>query len=228
MHEPHPRRTPFLAVPILAAASLAALLVARPHLGHATWSDGTDVALAAAWTVAVAASAWLFAVTGACALALGIGRPLLARRLTPALPAGIRRMVEVAIVAACVTFPALPAGAATPPTTRAPGAAEQPVVRAPIAVPKPVPKPKPKPASAPAAVRAPAIVDHVVVRAGDNLWLIARSVVTRASGSRPTDAQVAPYWRALITANRATLRSGNPSLIFPGEVVALPALSVVP
>ena len=47
--------------------------------------------------------------------------------------------------------------------------------------------------------------------------------VSRATGSnRPTDAQIAPYWQRVITANQSTLRSGNPSLIFPGEIVTLP------
>jgi hypothetical protein len=63
---------------------------------------------------------------------------------------------------------------------------------------------------------------HVVV-AGDNLWQIARAEVIRASGAdRPADAQIAPYWQRVVAANRSTLRSGDPSLIFPGEVVTLP------
>ena len=62
-----------------------------------------------------------------------------------------------------------------------------------------------------------------VVQPGDNLWQIARAEVIRAGGTdRPDDADIAPYWRRVITANRATLRSGDPSLIFPGEVVAVP------
>jgi nucleoid-associated protein YgaU len=62
-----------------------------------------------------------------------------------------------------------------------------------------------------------------VVRSGDNLWRIARAEVIRTSGvARPDDTHVAPYWRRVIAANRTTLRSGDPSLIFPGEVVTLP------
>jgi len=62
-----------------------------------------------------------------------------------------------------------------------------------------------------------------VVRPGDNLWQIARSEVIRRGGTeRPDDAQIAPYWRRVIAANRSTLRSGDPSLIFPGEAIALP------
>ena len=42
------------------------------------------------------------------------------------------------------------------------------------------------------------------------------------AGTRSTDADVARYWQRVIAANRTTLRSGDPSLIFPGEVVTLP------
>jgi nucleoid-associated protein YgaU len=61
-----------------------------------------------------------------------------------------------------------------------------------------------------------------VVRAGDNLWRIAGAHVARASGTAPSDETIARYWQRVIAANRTTLRSGNPSLIFPGEVIALP------
>jgi hypothetical protein len=40
--------------------------------------------------------------------------------------------------------------------------------------------------------------------------------------AHPTDAVIAEYWERVVALNRATLRSGNPSLIFPGEIVALP------
>jgi nucleoid-associated protein YgaU len=63
---------------------------------------------------------------------------------------------------------------------------------------------------------------HVVVR-GDNLWRIAQAAITGKNGSRrPTDAQIAQYWWRVIAANRTTLRSGDPNLIFPGEIVVLP------
>jgi hypothetical protein len=39
------------------------------------------------------------------------------------------------------------------------------------------------------------------------------------------DTEVAPYWVAVCERNRATLTSGDPNLIFPGEVVTLPAIS---
>jgi hypothetical protein len=54
--------------------------------------------------------------------------------------------------------------------------------------------------------------------AGDNLWSIAAAHI----GARRA-ADVVPYWRQVVDANRSTLRSGDPNLIFPGELVALPA-----
>jgi hypothetical protein len=72
--------------------------------------------------------------------------------------------------------------------------------------------------------REPVAPEHAhVVRYGDNLWSIARTEVARATGNaHPSDATVALYWQRVIALNRATLRSGDPSLIFPGEIVALP------
>ena len=79
------------------------------------------------------------------------------------------------------------------------------------------PAPRPAPIAAPARTRV-----HVVVP-GDNLWQIARAEVSRATATaRPTDADIAPYWHRVVEKNRTTLRSGDPSLIFPGEIVALP------
>jgi nucleoid-associated protein YgaU len=60
---------------------------------------------------------------------------------------------------------------------------------------------------------------HVVV-AGDNLWAIAAA---RLGTNRAAD--VAPYWRRVVAVNRPTLRSGDPNLIYPGELVALPAVA---
>jgi nucleoid-associated protein YgaU len=182
------------------------------------WSRGDDLALAVAWVVALAASAWLFVATGACVVALGLSRPRLARRISPVLPAGLRRWVEVAIVSACVALPALPAQAVTPARVST-VVDDQPVVRAPETA-RPAPAPTP-------AIPPPQVRHHAIVRAGDSLWLIARARLTDASGRAPADAEVANYWRAVIAANRPTLRSGDPSLIYPGEILVLPPVSAV-
>jgi len=216
VHHERPRLRLVL-VTSLALASLGTLVVARPALTGTTWSRGDDLAVAVAWLVAVAASAWLFVATGACVVALGFARPRLARRLAPTLPFGIRRLVEVAIVGSCLGITPLPAPALGPARIAA-VVVDEPVVRTPEIPVPPIPAPSPAP-----VVPAPSEIDErVVVRAGDSLWLIARASLTRIHGSRPDDTDVARYWRAVIAANRSTLRSGNPSLIFPGEIVALP------
>ena len=46
-----------------------------------------------------------------------------------------------------------------------------------------------------------------------------------ATGRSPADlspADVAAYWLRVVELNRHRLRSGNPNLVYPGEVVELP------
>ena len=62
-----------------------------------------------------------------------------------------------------------------------------------------------------------------VVQVGDNLWVIARDQV-RTSGRRLSTGEVAAYWLRLIEANQDGLRSGDPDLLFPGELLVLPPI----
>ena len=70
-------------------------------------------------------------------------------------------------------------------------------------------------------VATPAPPDRHTVQRGDNLWTIAAGHLADTGVTR-SNGQIAPYWRELVQENRASLRSGNPDLIFPGETVALP------
>jgi Tfp pilus assembly protein FimV len=64
-----------------------------------------------------------------------------------------------------------------------------------------------------------------VVAPGENLWAIAAARVGARSGRAQdwlTADEIAPYWLALCDRNRASIRSGNVSLVYPGEVLQLP------
>jgi LysM repeat protein len=75
-------------------------------------------------------------------------------------------------------------------------------------------------APSPAPPARPSIGTPYVVQPGDNLWLIAQRTLEQRA--RPARELVA-YWHAVIEANASTLRSGDPNLIYPGEVITLPA-----
>jgi len=61
--------------------------------------------------------------------------------------------------------------------------------------------------------------DSIVVESGDHLWKIS----ARHLGPDAADREIAPYWLDVVEVNTPRLRSGDPNLIFPGEVVELPA-----
>jgi LysM repeat protein len=79
-----------------------------------------------------------------------------------------------------------------------------------------VPAPAPEPG---------AIVATYVVAGGDSLWSIAAShlaQLTSRSAADHDDPETAVYWSLVVETNRARLASGDPNLIFPGEVLDLP------
>lgn len=60
------------------------------------------------------------------------------------------------------------------------------------------------------------------VVAGDNLWTAAEAHLTAVMGRAPSEAETATYWSHMIDTNRSRLRSGDPDLIFPGEIIVCP------
>ena len=77
------------------------------------------------------------------------------------------------------------------------------------------------------AAPTPVPTGHVVAE-GDHLWAIAAQQVAAASGRAPSDlaaGDVVTYWVQLCMMNRPHLRSGNPSRIYPGEVIELPPVT---
>ena len=71
--------------------------------------------------------------------------------------------------------------------------------------------------------------DVWVVRPGDDLWSIAEATLARAWGHPPADADLARYWWRVVQTNRADLpEPANPSLLFPGDRIAIPPPPAAP
>ncbi|MEN8114001.1 MAG: LysM peptidoglycan-binding domain-containing protein [Actinomycetota bacterium] len=60
-----------------------------------------------------------------------------------------------------------------------------------------------------------------VVEPGDCLWRIARATLAERTGRSPAGAEIARFWRAIYTANRAVI-GDDPNLIFPGQHLDIP------
>jgi hypothetical protein len=131
---------------------------------------------------------------------------------------GVRdgRAAPLASLEPATTLPARPASGAT----TSPGPPPAP------ASPRPAPPiPTTIDALAPSPVGGTGQSDRVTVTPGDNLWEITATALARRSGrarADVTDTEIVPLWRATCDANRAHLRSGDPDLVFPGEVITLP------
>jgi nucleoid-associated protein YgaU len=78
------------------------------------------------------------------------------------------------------------------------------------------------PSFVPVSLDNSAAPESVVVEPGDHLWKISASHLEEVL-ERPAElAEIDPYWRVVIETNRELLSSGNPDLIYPGEVITLP------
>jgi len=75
---------------------------------------------------------------------------------------------------------------------------------------------------APSQAPSPSPTDELhrhVVQRGESLWSIAAADLEAAG--RGTE-RIAAHWVRIVELNRDRVRSGNPDLIYPGEVVVLP------
>jgi hypothetical protein len=84
-----------------------------------------------------------------------------------------------------------------------------------------------RPAPAVAAAGAPpldgSISHQVTVRRNDHLWSLSERHLQQVLGRPPLgEHEITRYWLQVIETNRGTIRSGNPDLIYPGEVITLP------
>ncbi|MGA7282571.1 MAG: hypothetical protein WBZ40_12405 [Acidimicrobiia bacterium] len=66
-------------------------------------------------------------------------------------------------------------------------------------------------------------MQEVTVVAGDHLWKMSKAHLESQSHHDVSDQQVALYWRLVIEKNRGRIRSGDPDLIYPGEIMVMPA-----
>jgi hypothetical protein len=181
------------------------------------------VALAALWyivaTAAVGAGLRLIGAASLVRLADRVTIGPVRRMLAGSMSLGLAVSGVVAVAAPALRLPVAAAQQTTTSTTVVPGAtvtmhrlgpaeAVQPLV---VAQPQPTPTPS-------------AGTDRWTVRPGECFWSIAEEILTQRDGRAPTDAEIVPYWRRLIDANRLELaQRDDPDLIFPGQVFVVPS-----
>ncbi len=123
-----------------------------------------------------------------------------------------------------------PPGSTAPPRTTAPPGSTAPETRPPTTTTPPTTTAPPggnQPSPSPQPPEGQPTRSHRVVQ-GDNLWTISRdhlAAVTNRRSSDLSDHEIATYWLRVIAVNRSSLRSGNPDVIFPDELIMLPPTS---
>jgi len=204
----------------------------------AAWLDGRDpvvaafsllrmAALAGLWYVAVVSSVGaLLRLVGAAALVriadrftIGPVRRLLAGSVSLGLAASGVVAVAMPAVRAPVAAQTAPSPSTTS-TTRLPPAT---VTMHRLGPTEGVP-PRALPQSPEVAGATVTAAGQWTVKPGECFWSIAESVLADRWGRAPTDAEIVPFWRRLIQANRHELaQRDNPDLVFPGQSFIVPA-----
>jgi hypothetical protein len=201
-----------------------------------------DVLLATVRLGALAAAWWLLGSTllyvGARVARLRRTAHALGWATLPAVRRWADRAAAVSVVAVSALGAARPAGADPSPTTPVPTpvvidvdhrdhrpfADFPPATTAPSPRTVPVVPVVPFPPAVPLPPRPEAT--HTVAP-GEHLWAIAAATVAARTG-RAVDvlspADIAPFWIRLVERNRSRVRSGNPSLVYAGEILELPPL----
>lgn len=205
-----------------------------------------DVLAVATLLVALVIAYWLLISTVGYACAVAGGRPRLTRAARLVTVPAIRRLtgraLAFSIAAASVTgsfSPAVADGTSDPtvvvvevgPDGRLLPPGTEPREKSPVLPPHLDRAPL---GADPRIVEVPSVADQpdgavahtVTVRRGDHMWSLAEQHLGRVLGRTDLgDHEVARYWVAVIDANRSTIRSGNPDLIYPGEVLTLPPVA---
>ncbi|MDH3605430.1 MAG: hypothetical protein OER12_00380 [Acidimicrobiia bacterium] len=215
------------------------------------WLDRTpfeDAAGAILLVIALGLAYWLLLSTVFYAVASRSGNSTAIRAVgwltLPAVRRLISRAVALSIAASALASPLAPAiaklagadqqvvvevdseGRMHPPGAPPSAVRSDDVVLPPHLAPQPKMEPTEQPGE-PTAVVDGTISHQVTVRRGDHLWSLSESHLERVLGKTDLgEHEIARYWVRVIAANKATIRSGNPDLIYPGEVVELPAVDV--
>ncbi|MDJ0954257.1 MAG: LysM domain-containing protein [Acidimicrobiia bacterium] len=238
-------------VPVVLVMATTALVLALHQLGNVTglsidWSNPAgwaDTATAEAMVGGCARQLglfigyWVLLTVVVSVLSHGPRRPRWVELIT--VPA-VRRMVDRALAATMalsIVTTSLPAALAEPPPpivseAHTDGIPVPHITMVDVDAPKPdkhdagsdtvsVPIRIPTPSLGDATARIAQTGSHVVQR-GENLWTIAAMHLATELGDEPDGRSVGEYWRLVVAANRLTLRSGDPNLIYPGEVLSLP------
>lgn len=211
--------------------------LAAPPLGSWSalldWVDARDPVVAAVALARLVAEVSVWYVVAVSVLhVVGAGLRLAGAHsvadalAVPAVGRLVRAGLGMSVVAASTLSPASAAGpprAATMATAGIGTAVAAPSEGAAVMRPAPAP---PEVAAAPIAVPAPVAVPTTwTVEPGDSFWTIAEEALADALGRPPSGAEVHPYWRRLVEANRARLvDADDPDLLHAGQVLELPPL----
>lgn len=191
-----------------------------------SWLATTDLETALAGlarVVALAIIGWigLTSLAYATARLIGIRHPLRWLSVGP-LRRAIDTLVAGSLILGTMTTTTLPAAAAVAPIPPSVESTTEPVSDLTLTDPAYIPIPAGGEGAAPDRSAIESAPTTVTVAPGDNLWNLARDRLTTVRGRPPTDHDTFVYWRKVIETNRDGLRSGDPDLIFPGEVIVLP------
>lgn len=232
---------------VVVVAAEAAAAVALHRLGAVPflqigWADPVawlratppeDVLLAVCRLGALACAYWLLGGTLLYTLARASRIPAAVRAVEWAALPAVRRLADRAIAVALATSSVM-SGTGGIALADAPRPPDPPPVVEVVPAPPVDDLYRPTPAGVPEAVGVamptPVIVQQPteqvhVVTPGEDLWTIAEARIARDLMVPPdmlSPEEVVGYWREVVDANRASLDSGDPDVLRPGEVVILP------
>ena len=217
---------------------LVAVLAGLSRVDPGPTSDPAAATVAALRLVALAAAWYLLAATAVAVIA-GLTVVDLDPTTDPAeTVVAVLRLVALAAAWYLLGATAVALAAGARRVRLVPGVVRWVVVGATLvpAAPAMASVPSPPPVMQPVDDEAPAPAAVAVepsrtwtVRPGDHLWRVAERTLAETWGRPASDAEVAPYWRQVVEANRSVLSDpGNPDLVFPGQQLTIPEPPAAP